>query len=606
MLSTLALTLAPILGQTGSGVDVEPSMLLSVVKPALLLPPFIAYVWITGSKFDKDSRYFQIDPARWAVIFALAPIPALAAALLIPIFWIGWPVAMIILGATLAAYVLVRNGRVPESNRWNLGALKIGESVQARKEAAALKSARLRFLEPSKRERPVPVKDDPLHAVHMAVEMLLDPALEGRATRLELAPTPQGFIPVQVVDGMKFRREPMPPDVATAVIDYVKGVAGLDVAERRKKQSGDFWIVSGDTLVKTSLTASGGSAGQAIRIDFDREKQLSKPADQIGMFESQLKLLAPVLEPGERRGVILVATAPGQGLTTLLYSLVSRHDAFTCNVKSIEKQLELRVDGVDQQLWNPANPTVDFANHLQSMVRRGPDIILVSDLLEPRVGPVVAGAAGDTLFYAGISVNVPAGQEVGAALREWFRAVGDIELGAKPLRGIVTQRLIRKVCENCRQPHPRAAEIAKRIGAPAGAALNLVAASGKVQMKNRVEACPICKGSGFLGQLGVHEVLTFDSETRGLLAANDANGAYTTARRKLRSPTLLEAGLQRVRDGTTSIEEYQRVFAPPKAPAAAGVPVAAGAGGGAAPAAGGAAPAAGGAAPAGGRTPGKS
>lgn len=546
-------------------------MLLSVVKPILAFIPFVLYVWITGSRLDKDARYFQIDPARWAVIFAVAPILALLT-LAIPIFWVGWPLSILIMAGTVVTYVMVRNPRVPEAQRWGIGALKIGESMQARRAASARKAANLRFLDGSKRERPVPLKDDPLHGVHMAVEGLLDPCIEGRATRLDLAPTQQGFIPSQLVDGVRMRRDPMPPDLATASIDYLKGVAGLDVNERRKRQSADFIIVAGDAMIRASMSVSGGTAGQTMRIDFDREKQLSKPLDTVGFLDSQMKAMAPLLATTDRHGVMLVATAPGQGLTTLLYSLVSRHDAFTCSVKSLEKHIELRVDGVDQQLWNPSNPAVDYANQLQSIIRRGPDITLVADLMEPRVGQVMAGPASDMLFYVGVSVNVPAGHEFAAAIKEWFRSCGDLDAGSKALRGVVTQRTIRKLCEYCRQPHPRAEEIAKRIGVPAGTTPTLFAASGKVQVKNRVEPCPVCKGSGFLGQIGVQEVVMFDDESRALFAANDAGGAYATARRKTKLPSLQEAGLVRVRDGTTSIEEFQRIFAPPKAPPSAAAP----------------------------------
>ncbi len=559
-----------IIAQTAPVSQVEAAMLMSVVKPILAIIPFVAYLWVTGSRFDKDARTRQLQPARWSIIFSLSPVFALAAMLAIPIFWIGWPLAIVILGGTLLGYILYRNPRVAESERYTIGAFKVGESIQARKAAAALRSARIRFLDGQKREQPVPLKEDPLHAVHGTVEALVASALEMRATRLDLAPTPQGFMPSQTVDGVRQRREAMPPDVATAAIDYLKKVAGLDPNERRKKQTGDFWVIDGETLIRASLNVSGGSSGQTLRLDFDREKQLSKPFDQLGMLDTQRALLAPLTELGERHGVVLVAAAPGQGLTSLLYSILARHDAFTASVKSLEKQIEMRIDGVDQQLYTAANPAVDYASQLQSIVRRGPDLVLVTDLSEPRAAQVIAPSALEgILFYVGIPVNTPPGGEVGAALREWFRAVGDLTKGAKPLRAIVTQRLLRKLCEYCRQPHPRAAEILKKIGAPPGTTPTLFAASGKVQVKNRVETCPLCKGTGFLGMIGIHEVVAFDDETRAMLAANDANGAYAAARRKLKTPSLLEAGLARVRDGTTSVEEFQRVLAPPKPPQSA-------------------------------------
>lgn len=568
-----------ILAQTASVGEPEAALLMSVVKPILAFIPFILFAWVTGSRFDRDARKNQLQPARWSVIYAVAFIAALAAVLLIPIFWIGWPVSILILGGTLLAYIVYRNPRVPEDQRYNLGALKIGESMQARKAASAIRAAKLRFLDSGKREQPVPLKEDPLHAVHAAVEALIGPALEMRASRLDLAPTPQGFVPMQLIDGIRTRLDAMPPDLATAAIDYLKKVAGLDPAERRKKQATDFWVIEGERMLKTSITVSGGSAGQTLRLDFDREGQLSRPFDALGLLESQAKMLAPFVELSERHGVVLLAAAPGQGLTTLAYSMVARHDAFTASVKSLEKQVELHLDGVDQQVWNPANPAVDYATHLQSIIRRGPDLVLVTDLSEPRVGQIIAPHALEgILFYVAAQVSAPPGGEVAAAIREWFRAVGDLEKGAKPLRAIVTQRLLRKLCEYCRQPHPRAAEILKKIGVPSGVNPTLYAASGKVQIKSRVEPCPICKGSGFLGQIGIHEVVTFDDESRALLAANDANGAYTTARRKTKAPTLLEAGLVRVREGVTSPEEFQRVMAPPKAASTGGAAPASAAG----------------------------
>lgn len=554
-------------------------MLMSVVKPILAFIPFIAYCWITGSKFDRDARRNQLSPATWALVYAIAPIVAIIALLAIPIFWIGWPVSLLILGGTVLGYVLYRNPRVPENERYSLGAFKFGESLQARRAASAVRGAKLRFLDSSKREQPVPVKDDPLHGVHSTVEALIGPALEMRATRLDLAPTQQGFVPSQMIDGVRMRRDPMPPDVATAAIDYLKKMAGADPNERRKRQTVSFWVIEGERMIRTSLIVSGGSAGQTLRLDFDRESQLSRPFDGLGLLESQAKLLMPLRETSERHGVVLLAASPGQGLTSLCYSMVSRHDAFTASVKSLEKQIELRLDGVDQQTWDASNPAVDYATHLQSIIRRGPDLVLVTELGDPRVGQVIAPAAMEgILFYVAVPVNAVPGAEVAASIREWFRAVGDLDKGAKPLRAIVTQRLLRKLCEYCRQPHPRAAEILKKIGTPAGSTPTLFSASGKVQIKNRVEACPVCKGSGFLGQIGIHEVVAFDDETRAMLAVNDASGAYTTARRKTKAPSLLEAGLVRVREGITSPEEFQRVLAPPK-PAA---PAAAGAGGGAA------------------------
>jgi general secretion pathway protein E len=221
---------------------------------------------------------------------------------------------------------------------------------------------------------------------------------------------------------------------------------------------------------------------------------------------------------------------------------------------------------VDHQLWNPSGG-VEFHTQLQSIVRRGPDVVFVDDVTDPGTGKVIASpTSSDTRFYVALPVD-----GVGPAITEWFRAVGDVKMAAAPLRAVVAVRMIRKLCIACRVPFQPSPEQAKRLAIPAGKAVELFRAGGKVQIKSKVEDCPLCKGTGFSGQIGVFEVVILDAEAREHLAKGDLKSAYNASRLKFKAPGMQEAALMRVREGVTSLEEVVRVFTPPAAkPAAAG------------------------------------
>jgi general secretion pathway protein E len=431
----------------------------------------------------------------------------------------------------------------------------------------AIAESTIKFFSPSGKPAAVPARETPEHAVHMSLETILEPALSRRVSRLDLVATApqQPLVPVHTIDGVRAKAEPIAPQVAVEAIDYLKKIAGLNLDDRRRKQTSEVKMSGPTRDVQATVSVWGSSAGPALRIDFDRSKSLQVSFDSLGLLPPQIEALKTFSDPSRRHGVILVSALPGQGLTTSAYSLLARHDAYTCNIKTLEKGVELQLEGVDHAQFNPANPTVDFATNLQSILRRDPDIVYVSEVTEPNAGRIASnpGIAGP-LIYVGVQ-----SESIGAAVSEWFRAVGDLKAAAKGLVGVTHQRLIRKVCEACRQPLQPTPELLKRLGVPQGKSVNLFRANGKVQVKNRVEDCPVCQGTGFFGQTACFEVMVIDETMRQMLAEGDFKAAYAHARREGRLIQLQEAAVAKVRDGVTTVEELVRVFPPPKAPAGA-------------------------------------
>ncbi|MGA1517489.1 MAG: GspE/PulE family protein [Phycisphaerales bacterium] len=552
--ASLAVTLAA---------QADTAFLMSVVKPVLLVASIIPYAWVVSSKLEPDTRYFHFNVALWNGLFLGAGIAALAAVVLIPIFWVGWPVAILLLAGTLFGYWQYRDARVPEERKYRPFSGEFKEKMEARRAKRGIAKAQISFVGAGGEVRNVPGKDDPLLPVHLRVEELLVPALERRASRIDIAPTRSGIAASCLIDGVRTNLAALSAEESQAIVDYVKAQAGLDVQDRRRRQEADFSLNGPTGAATLTLATSGSSAGQTLRIDFNRRDRLSRPYESLGLLDAQRAVLDPLAEVHDRHGVVLVAAPSGQGLTTTGYSLLSRHDAFTCNIKTLEKKVELRLDGIDHVEWDASNPSLPFATQLQSILRRDPDIVMVGD-----TGEANAQATAATQGLYGPLVYVLMQQPgVASAITEWCRAVGDLKVAVKPLRAVVTQRLVRTLCPNCKQPFQPPPEQLKKLGIPERAAGRIHRAVGKIQpARNRIEDCPVCQGSGYLGQIAVFEVLPVTEEIRKHLFEGDLKAAMAEARRH-KMLLLPEAALAKVVSGDTSLEEFARVFAPkPAAP----------------------------------------
>ena len=546
-----------------------PAFLMSVAKPIVTFAAFVPYAVLVSGKLEKDAAYYNLNPQKWSGIFLAFGAAAVLAVLLVPTWFAGFPLMLALMVVPCAWYMGFRNKALAGTKAKPLSFLSIDFAKMAaeRRAKAAMAGATLRFQRKDRSEHAVPDRKDPAFEVYAAVEAMLIAAMDSRASRIEVALSKQGAQVQHVIDSVRYKRDPIAGEQATRVVDMVKGFAGLDPAERRKFQRDTLAFLRDGNRRIVTVTSVGSMQGEALRLDFDREKQLTVPADKLGATEAQLKPLADALLT-DPRGVVLVGARAGQGLTTLCYSMLGRHDSLTSNVKTLERKHERIVEGVEHADFDPSKS--DYATQLQTIVRRGPDVVFVAEAGEPGVGKVVcAPGARGTLFYVAMpSDSAP------DLLAAWVKAVGDPKAAAETLRAVVCQRLVRKVCLTCRAPYAAGPAEQKMLAIPSGKQVQLYKQSGKVLVKDQPTDCPTCKGIGYLGTVGALEVLVLDDEARRLLASGDVKGAYMQARRSGKSLSLQEAALMKVRSGDTSLDEVRRVFAPAAAPAGAAKPAA--------------------------------
>ncbi len=532
------------------------AFLISVYKPLLIFAVFVPWAWLVSSKLEKDARYNRINFRLFNGVYLGCAVAALAVMLFVPIFWVGWPLGIVVLATPVFAYNQVRNRTVAEKDRFKFTAKALTGKMAANRRARTAQAS-VRFTGPNGTEHSIPRKDDPRHAVHLAVEDLLVPALEARARNVDVAVGPRGNVVTQSVDGIRFKRDAMAPDLAMSVIDYVKEVGGLNIEDRRRRQTAGFKMDGPMGRTELTLITAGSSSGQEMRIIFNRSKQVIRPIDDLGLLPGQLEALRVTEQEPERHGVFLFGAPPGHGLTTTGYSLIGRHDAYTSNVKTLEHEIEGTLDGVDHVQWDSTNPDVDFPTNLQSILRRDPDVVLIGRLTDAHTAKVAAdpGMEGPLIYVPQRATSIT------DQIRQWAKLVGDVKRAIRPLTAVMNQRLLRRVCPNCRQSYQPTAEQLRKMNVPADKVQQLYQASGKIQVKNKIETCPVCAGAGYFGQLGVFQVMLINDDIRRLLTAGDLKGALAEARRN-KMLYLQEAALRKVVDGETTIDEVVRVTAP--------------------------------------------
>jgi len=275
------------------------------------------------------------------------------------------------------------------------------------------------------------------------------------------------------------------------------------------------------------------------------------------LLSQQLEQLRAFEQMHERHGVILIGAPPGHGLSTTAYSFLSRHDAYTSNVKSLEREVLVQLLGVDQVQWDPSNPDIDYATNLQSILRRDPDIVLADEVRDTETARVIVepGMKGPLIY---IQQPLPT---VTDQIRDWVKKVGDVKDAVRALRAVTNQRLLRTLCPNCRQAYTPTPEQIKKLNLPAKKVSQLYRASGKVQVKNKIENCKVCGGTGYLGQTAAFEVMIVDDEGRKLLGTGDLKAALAHARRN-NMFYIQEAALAKVISGETDLDEVVRVTSP--------------------------------------------
>ena len=370
-----------------------------------------------------------------------------------------------------------------------------------------------------------------LAPVIQLTNLILSKAIKLRASDIHIEPGQNEFKIRFRIDGLLKEDMRLPKWVQNPLISRIKILAKLDIAERRLPQDGAVRVIAEgreiDLRVSTLPTHFGEKA--VLRI-LDQSKRVID-LDQVGLLEKDVALIRQMIN--KKKGIILVTGPTGSGKTTTLYAVINALKSETTNLTTVEDPVEYTIDGINQVQINP-DIGLTFAASLRSILRQDPNIILVGEIRDLETAEIAFRAAmTGHLVLSTVHTN--------DAVSTITRLV-DIGipryLVASAVVGIIAQRLVRKLCPECKIIAPSSS------GAPAAL---------------RENGCSLCSYTGFHGRIGIFEVFTLSNKIKELISTGATDQELRSTGGVVGMTSMEEDGLKKVAQGITTLEEVNRV-----------------------------------------------
>jgi MSHA biogenesis protein MshE len=374
------------------------------------------------------------------------------------------------------------------------------------------------------------------------IQSMFQDAVQVRASDLHIEPGEHALRVRQRVDGNLQEQSIDGNRVSSALVTRLKLLAGLDIAEKRLPQDGRFSVKVGTKSIDVRLSTMPTQFGESVVLRLLDQSANLMTLEELGMSSEMLVQFRELIS--RNAGMVLVTGPTGSGKTTTLYSALNHLNSADTKIITVEDPVEYRLDRINQVQVHP-KIGLDFARVLRTALRHDPDIILVGEMRDQETVEIGLRAAitGHLVFSTLHTMN---------ALATVTRLLDMGAAGymiAAALHGIVAQRLVRRVCENCAQPAPpdlhQQAWLAAQDDAADAAAMSFKAGAG----------CTYCNLSGYRGRVAIYEMLELDRGLADAIRRNDSSGFSEAARSRRGYVPLTHAALRLAGQGVTSLAE---------------------------------------------------
>ncbi len=525
---------------------------ISIIKFALFIAIFFLWFWLVTWIY-KDSEHIDINQQLWTFVLFAAGGTALLIWLLIPVFIVGMTLCLIALAGSSLAYISSRNSKVMEQER--IFTIDHIRNLLGSKGTILENKKGIIFVTANNNDVPLPEPRTPdFFGYKTAHELFID-AIWKRASDITFIPTQQEYRVSYQIDGAAIQQPSIPREKLEYFSRFLKNVTDLDPNEKRKPQKGTFKIHQGKDSLDWEVTCAGSNVGEQIIIKRIMHTGLTR-LNEIGLLPDQFDQLSQYSQL--KQGIFLVTGTPKSGATTTFYSLLRNHDAFINSINTLERTIALEVLNVVQESYSLSDTgTTTFFNKLQTLFRMTPDIVGVAGCQDTETARLICEAANDeTIVY----VTLPANSVIDA-VEKWIKLVGDKKLAVQSLLGISNQRLLRTLCEECKQPYTPNKDLLKKFGIPTEKAKVLYRAGKVIFSKHGKESiCIDCQGTGFVGRTGVFEIISINNQLRNALTKVESSAEIRSLFRGAKMLYLQEQALRKIITGASSVNEMVRIL----------------------------------------------
>ncbi|MEO8033903.1 MAG: GspE/PulE family protein, partial [Acidobacteriota bacterium] len=377
-----------------------------------------------------------------------------------------------------------------------------------------------------------------------AVDFLLQHAYDSRASDIHIEPKRE-YAQIRFrIDGVLHEIQRVPKLVNLAVTSRLKTMCRMDIAERRRPQDGRIKTEHDGKEIELRVSTLPTAFGEKMVMRIFDPDVLLRDVSGLGFYEDELKIFYDwITRP---HGIILVTGPTGSGKTVTLYSALKSLASPEINITTIEDPIEMVHDDFNQTSVQP-KIGITFASSLRTILRQDPDIIMVGEIRDEETAQIAVQAAlTGHLVFSSLHTN--------DASTSVTRLV---DLGIQPflisstLIGAMAQRLVRKICDDCKRNRPLTLEEAGM--------LNLQAPAGKRIIVKEGAGCGRCRNTGYFGRTGIFEILTIDNSIRDLIDRSEDFIKIKDMAIKRGMRTLRQSALRKLAEGMTTFEEVVRV-----------------------------------------------
>ena len=376
--------------------------------------------------------------------------------------------------------------------------------------------------------------------------LILEQAIEMGASDILVEPFEHTMRVRLRIDGVLREIESPPLKFHAPIVSRIKVVSELDIAEHRLPQDGRFKIKMTDRFVDFRVSVLPTFYGEKVALRILDKSTATLDIDRLG-FDNQT--LATVKASSDRPHGMIIACGPtGSGKTTTLYSILKYVDSPEDNIVTVEDPVEYQIEGINQVSIRP-EIGLTFASCLRSILRQDPDVIMVGEIRDfETVDIAIKSALTGHMVLTTLHTTTAAGSIVRL-----------VNMGVEPFLitssviCIVNQRLVRKVCEACKESHPLSDTMIETLGLTRKGKESILAYRGK--------GCKRCFNTGYSGRIVIGEVIVLTPAIKGLILSRAQEYEIKAASRREGMKTLRENGVAKVLEGATSLEEILRVTA---------------------------------------------
>lgn len=374
------------------------------------------------------------------------------------------------------------------------------------------------------------------------VNLLILKAVKDSASDIHINPEEKNVRIRYRIDGILHESSTLPKSLQAAVISRIKIMSEMNIAVKRSPQDGRFRIKIEGNQIDMRVSSFPSLHGENIVMRILDPSSILIGLKDLGFYPDNFEMINDLIK--KPHGIILVTGPTGSGKTTTLYSALSSINSVDKNIITLEDPIEYQLEIIRQAQVNP-KAGLTFASGLRSILRQDPDIVMVGEIRDKETAEISVQAAltGHLVFSTLHTNDAP-----GALTRL-------IDMGVEPflvsssVLAILAQRLVRKICGSCKEPFVPTPKILENLGLHSDK--NIIFYKGK--------GCKVCKNTGYKGRIGIYELLVMNESIRELVLAKGSSDAIRKVAQKAGMKTLMEDGIRKAIDGTTTLEEVIRV-----------------------------------------------